>query len=196
MTSRALVLFLLSHTLVFSLGCGSPHDARWVERKRAPGSERARPDGSAPVHGACAPRWVQEAYVQASNAGAHDFFGGSVSLSRDGSRLAVSAPAESSHARGVNGDASDDSARESGAVYVFVRSGPSWTQEAYLKASNADAGDRFGDSLSLSADGSRLAVGTPLESSHARGVNGDASDDSARESGAVYVFARSGSSWT
>ena len=34
---------------------------------------------------------------------------------------------------------------KAGAAYVFVRSGTSWSQEAYLKASNTDRdGDNFG----------------------------------------------------
>jgi hypothetical protein len=31
-----------------------------------------------------------------------------------------------------------------GAAYVFVRSGTTWSQQAYLKASNAEASDYFG----------------------------------------------------
>ena len=44
----------------------------------------------------------------------------------------------------MNGDQSNNSASDSGAAYVFVRSGTSWSQQAYLKASNTGAGDRFG----------------------------------------------------
>ena len=43
------------------------------------------------------------------------------------------------------------------AAYVFVRTGTSWSQQAYLKASNTDAQDHFGRSLALSADGDTLA---------------------------------------
>ena len=39
-----------------------------------------------------------------------------------------------------------------GAAYVFVRSGTTWTQQAYLKASNAEAFDYFGCSIALSGD--------------------------------------------
>ena len=49
----------------------------------------------------------------------------------------VGALVESSNATGVNGDQSDNSAtRFAGAAYVFVRNGTTWTQQAYLKASN------------------------------------------------------------
>jgi hypothetical protein len=50
----------------------------------------------------------------------------------------------------VNGNQADNSMEQSGAVYVFARTGASWSQQAYLKASNtgdAEEGDQFGFSL-------------------------------------------------
>ena len=46
----------------------------------------------------------------------------------------------------------DDTAASAGAAYVFKRSGTSWTQQAYLKAPNAGAGDHFGDSVAIAGD--------------------------------------------
>jgi len=136
--------------------------------------------------------WTQQAYVKASNTGAGDYFGASVALSGD--TLAVGAPYEDSAAIGVNGTQTDNSASFAGAVYVFVRSGTTWTQQAYVKASNTGADDYFGSSVALSGD--TLAVGAPYEDSPATGVNGNQADNSAREAGAVYVFVRSGTTWT
>jgi hypothetical protein len=135
-------------------------------------------------------------YVKASNTGASDFFGYSVALSADGNTLAVGAIWEASNATGVNGDQANNSASASGAVYVFTRSGASWTQQAYVKASNTEAFDWFGYSVALSADGNTLAVGAYLEASNAEDVGGDQANNSASSSGAVYVFTRSGASWT
>ncbi|HWN70992.1 MAG TPA: cadherin-like beta sandwich domain-containing protein, partial [Haliangium sp.] len=135
--------------------------------------------------------WLQEAYVKASNTGAFDEFGKSVALTY--STLAVGANFEDSAAKGVNGDQGDDSALESGAVYVFRRTGEDWEQEAYLKASNTDVIDHFGISVALSGD--VLAVGAWWEDSAAQGVDGDQDDDSADASGAVYVFRRTGTGW-
>ncbi len=129
-----------------------------------------------------------DAYLKASNTNEDDWFGISVSLSADGSVLAVGAFRESSAATGINGDQSDNSATQSGAVYLFRRGAGTWTQEAYLKASNTNANDRFGGSLSLSADGSVLVVGVPDEDSATTGINGDQSDNSTTQSGAVYVY--------
>lgn len=58
----------------------------------------------------------------------------------------------------------------------------------YVKASNTGAGDNFGQSVVLSADGSTLAVGAYAEDSKALGVEGDQGDNSAMDAGAVYLF--------
>jgi hypothetical protein len=133
-----------------------------------------------------------------------EFFGSSVTLSADGNTLAVGAPGEESAATGIGGDQNDNSASTAGAVYVFSRSGETWAQQAYVKASNTDdcsdhditdlhfCGDHFGNSVTLSADGNTLAVGAPMEESAATGIGGDESDDSAESAGAVYVFSRTG----
>jgi hypothetical protein len=139
--------------------------------------------------------WSQQAYVKASNAGGGDLFGGSVALSNDGSTLVVGARTEASNATGVGGDQFDNSAYGTGAAYVFTRSGGVWAQQAYLKALNPDPSDAFGLAVAISGDGNTLAVGTIFEASNATGVGGDQTDNSAFESGAVYVFIRSGGSW-
>jgi hypothetical protein len=137
--------------------------------------------------------WSQQAYVKASNTGAGDQFGWSVALSGDGNTLAVGAVEEDSEATGIDGAQGGGSAGNSGAVYVFVRSGMgAWSQQAYVKASNTDANDQFGWSVALSGDGNTLAVGAHLEDGNTTGIGGDQDDDSATDSGAVYVFVRDG----
>ena len=139
--------------------------------------------------------WTQQAYIKASNTSATDRFGTSVSLSADGSTLAVGANGERSNATGVGGDQSDNSLFDAGAVYVFVRDSDNWTQQAYVKASNTGDSDRFGGAVALSADGSTLAVGAHLEDSAATGVDGDESSNGTGNSGAVYVFVRDADNW-
>lgn len=140
--------------------------------------------------------WSQQAYIKASNTGYSDYFGFALSLSGDGNSLAVGAPEEDSNATGIDVNQSDNSASNSGAVYLFTRNGETWNQDAYLKASNTQAGDRFGSDLSLSADGKTLAVGAGGEGSNATGINGDQSNNSASKSGAVYLFVHSGTAWS
>jgi hypothetical protein len=136
--------------------------------------------------------WSQQAYIKASNTGAGDNFGRAIAL--DGDTLTVGAPLEDSSATGINGNQSDNATNGAGAVYVFVRTGATWMQQAYVKASNTGPLDNFGSSLALSGD--TLAVGAIAESSAAIGINGNQADDTANTAGAVYVFTRSGASWT
>jgi hypothetical protein len=174
----------------------------YIEASSATGINGNQADNSASISGAVyvfkrnGSTWAQQAYIKASNTEADDCFGCSLALSADGNTLAVGARLEASNATGINGNQSDNSAWGSGAVYVFKRNGSTWTQQAYVKASNTEQGDNFGNSVAISADGNTLAVGAPFEDSNATGVNGNQADNSAADSGAAYIFVRSGSTWT
>ena len=110
---------------------------------------------------------VLQAYIKASNTTYPQFrsFGQSVAL--EGNTLAVGA-VDPSCATGSNGNQSNSDCPGAGAVYVFTRTDSTWSQQAYLKASNANAGDEFGGSVSLSGD--TLVVGAVGEDSCARGI--------------------------
>jgi hypothetical protein len=144
--------------------------------------------------------WVQEAYIKAANNDeeSHDMFGTSVSLSGD--TLAVGAEREDSNQTTItNGTSanSDNQQTSSGAVYVYKRTGTSWAQEAYIKAANNDMHDYFGKA-SIALSGDTLAVGSDSEDSNQTTItNGTtaSNDDSASDSGAVYVYRRSGTTW-
>lgn len=134
--------------------------------------------------------WSQQAYLKPSNTSANDWFGSRLALSGDGQTLAVGAQLEDSAAQGIGGAQEDDTATEAGAVYLFTRTGDTWSQIAYVKGSNTEAFDEFGSSLTLNRDGSLLAVGAQYEDSTAVGSNGDQADNSGLDTGAVYVFSR------
>ena len=102
--------------------------------------------------------------------------------------MVVGAHFEDGGARGVNGAQGDASAEDAGAAYVYQRRGGAWTPVAYLKASNTREFAEFGTAVAVSGNGSVLAIGAPRESSGGAGVGGDQDDDSAAESGAVYVY--------
>ena len=149
-------------------------------------------------------QWSQQAYVKASNTGEAgtadsfgegDQFGWSLTLSGDGNTIAVGAITEDSGSSGINGDQRNNSAQGAGAVYVFTRAGNSWTQHAYVKPSNVDAGDMFGYSVALSRDGYTLAVSSFDEDGSGRGIN-PPPDNRNAGSGAVYVFARVAANWS
>ena len=82
-----------------------------------------------------------------------------------------------------------------GVVTSLLAQAPAVRQVAFLKASNADAADHFGnggtllgDSVSISGDGNTIAVGAPHEASSSSGINGNQNDNSSYNAGAVYVF--------
>jgi hypothetical protein len=158
----------------------------------------ASPDNSASAAGAVyvfkrtGVTWAQEAYLKAPNANEDDYFGISVAVLDD--TVAVGASREDSNqttiTNGTNASP-DNSAAFAGAVYIFKRTGVTWAQEAYLKAPNAEAYDRFGGSVAVSGD--TVAVGAFLEASNQTTITNGATasaDNSASSAGAVYIFVR------
>ena len=134
--------------------------------------------------------WTQQAFIKSSNPAKQDWFGVRIAISGDGNTVAVGAPNEDSASKGINGKQDDNTAAEAGAVYYFTRTGTTWVQHAYVKASNTRAGDEFGSSLALSGDGRTLLVGARGEDSGAKGLNGNQADSSVRDAGAGYLFVR------
>lgn len=135
-------------------------------------------------------------YIKASNTDSNDQFGYEIALSFDGLTMAVAARNESSGSNGIDGDQADNLAANSGAVYIFTKSDDSWAQQAYLKPSNTSSEDVFGTSLAISGDGNLLVVASQKEDSASAGINGVQDDDTLDNAGAVYVFSRSGNTWS
>ena len=131
--------------------------------------------GAAYVFTRSAGTWTEQQILRASNAQSDDEFGHSVAI--DGDTAIVGAPKE---------DGATDTLAQSGAAYVFVRSGTTWTEQQILRASDAQADDLFGWSVAISGD--TAIVGAYHE-------DGGATDPKS-DSGAAYVFTRSGTTWT
>jgi len=169
----------------------------WREDSSATGvngnqsNDNAGDSGAAYVFVRNGTNWAQQAYLKASNTSDEDFFGESVAISGD--TIVIGASSEDSNATGINGNQTNNNAPDSGAAYVFVRNGTTWSQQAYLKASNAETNDRLGQAVAV--DGNTVVIGALSESSKARQVNGDQADNSAHQAGAAYVFVRSGTNW-
>jgi trimeric autotransporter adhesin len=187
-----------------TLAIGAPHESGGAKGVNGKGSSEVYGSGAVYLFVRNGANWAQQAYVKPSNPQMGAEFGHAVVLSADGNTMAVSAYWEASKATGINGIQTDESIPQAGAVYVFTRTGTTWTQQAYIKASNTGEagtedrfgdGDQFGVSLALSDDGRTLAVGAISEDSNAAGINGNQADNSATSAGAVYVFARSGNTW-
>ena len=112
--------------------------------------------------------WSEQTELSDPDSGTGHYFGSAIALSGD--IAIVGAPGEGA----------------GGTVYVFTRSGSSWSQSEKLTDPDAIdelAGDEFGTSLALSGD--TLLVGA--DSATAGGSD---------EIGAVYVYTRSGNSWS
>ena len=116
--------------------------------------------------------WTEQAKIMASDRQAGDLFGTSVSISEDGNTAIVGAYYE------------DTGGNDAGAAYIFVRSGSTWTEQVKIQASDKEAGDLFGTSVSISEDGNTAIVGAYYE------------DTGGNDAGAAYIFVRSGSTWT
>jgi len=125
--------------------------------------------GSAYVFNWDGSAWGQQAKLTADDGAAGDWFGKSVSLYGD--YMIIGAE------RADTGGGSD-----AGAAYVFRWTGTSWTQEAKLTASDGQAGDRFGGSVSM--DGDYAIIGAYYD------------DDNGSNSGSAYIFKRDGASWS
>ena len=105
--------------------------------------------------------WIEKAKLTASDGAANDNFGSDVSIRHN---VAV-----------VSAVNDDDGGENSGSAYVFRFDGTNWVEHAKLTASDAAAGDWFGNSVSLQGD--VLAVGARWD------------DDGGENSGSAYVFA-------
>ncbi len=124
--------------------------------------------GSAYVFVRSGVTWTEQQKLTASDAATGDAFGWSVSVSGDSVI--------------VGAQQNDDAGSSSGSAYVFTRSGATWTQQQKLTAADAAANDKFGLSVSISGDS--VIVGAPKN------------QDNGLDSGSVYIFTRSGATWT
>ena len=112
--------------------------------------------------------WTQQQKLLASDGQAGDRFGGFIAPSEDTALIAAYWD--------------DDNGNDSGSMYVFTRSGTTWTQQAKVLASDGEAGDVFGCWISLEGDTAFIGAGND--------------DDNGVDSGSVYLFTRSGTTWT
>ena len=111
------------------------------------------------------------AKILAGDAEVSDMFGNSVSISSDGNTSIVGAYLEGTG--GIN----------AGAAYIFRWDGAAWTEQAKIQASDKEAGDNFGYSVSISSDGNTVIVGAYYE------------DTGGNTAGAAYIFRWTGATW-
>jgi hypothetical protein len=114
--------------------------------------------------------WTQQQELTAADGASSDVFGFSVAMSAD--TAAIGAP-------GHLTDAGDDG----GVVYVFTRTGATWTQQQELAATGTGAGDQVGHAVAVSGD--TVITGAPYADTAA-----------GNDAGAAWVFTRTGAAWT
>jgi hypothetical protein len=131
-------------------------------------------NGSAYVYVLDGGVWQFQAKLLAADRAAIDLLGQTVALSADGNTAIIGA-----YNRIEAGLAN------SGAAYVFTRSGTTWTQQAKLLASDKATNDSFGWAVALSNDGDTALIGAPGKS-----------DSGTTSNGASYIFTRNGTTWT
>ncbi len=117
---------------------------------------------------------VQQQTIAQTGGAASDFFGFSVALSSDGNTAIIGAP------RDDNGSNVDQ-----GSATIFTRSSGTWIQQENVIQSTGVAGDHFGESVALSADGNTAIVGAPTNNPWPR-----------TSSGSATIFTRSSGVWT
>jgi hypothetical protein len=118
--------------------------------------------------------WTQEAILSASDKAAYDTFGQSVSIDSTGTRCIIGVPFADPLGIG-----------NAGKVHLFLRTGISWSEEAILTASDKTSIGEFGQTVSISGDGTRCIIGSP-------GFN----SSGIFYTGKAYIFSRSGTTWT
>ncbi len=123
--------------------------------------------------------WAQQAYLKSTDTASYDLFGRAVAVSGD--TVVVSAA-------GAKGK--QDGVPFVGAVYVFVREGTTWRQQARLTVPGSDDYTRFGASVAISGD--TLVIGAESEK---RG-GAKAGGEEILMAGAAYVFVRDGGKWS
>ncbi len=150
----------------------------------------ATDSGAAYVYTRSAGVWTLQAYLKASNTGVSDSFGASVAI--NGDSIVVGADGEDSSA---NGSQADNGYTNAGAAYVFARTAGTWTQQAYLKAAYPQPYDEFGHAVRIS--GNTVAISAWKDDGpDAGGINGNQQDNTRGDTGAVYAFSRSGTTWS
>lgn len=129
--------------------------------------------GAAYIYVRSGTTWSQEQKIFASDKTTSDQLGYSVAIDSTGTRVACGARSADAGATA-----------SAGAVYIFTRSGSVWTQEQKVVASDATSNASFGNAVSLDENATRLLIGAYAE------------DTTASDSGAAYIFLRSGTTWT
>ena len=135
--------------------------------------DRGSNSGTAWIFSRSGSTWTEQQKLMPSDIPSSAQFGIHVAMNYNGDTIAITSSQD------------DVTQTESGAVYIYTKSGGTWSQQAKIKADTPINGESLGNGgLSLSDNGNTLIAGCPNV------------DDQASNQGAVYIFTRSGSTWS
>lgn len=115
---------------------------------------------------------LQQALRNPTPATGDSFSAGGVSISNDGTYAVVATPAD------------DTGATNAGSVYIYVRSGTTWSLQQTINNPNPAADDTFGQGTAMSGNGLYIVVGAYQD------------DASASNAGTVYIYSRTDTTWS
>lgn len=187
MRTKNILKFSILAVVTLATGCGGYSDDEVAQARvdsarqkirptatdglfdRAPGLQTAEANGGQPLNLIPSDKLVPLNTANGFEGVSEDAYGAAIAIS--GNTVAVGAPDR------------DDIGSNSGAVYIYVNDNGAWTLEQKLIPKDGATNDNFGFSLAL--EGNRLLIGSR------RGGSGGAP-----QSGAVYIYERSGKVWT
>lgn len=119
--------------------------------------------------------WTQQQKIAPSyQSGSSQAFGNATAFNNDATYMAIASKNMNKNGTSTN----------TGVVFIYTRSGSTWTEQAFISPSDGAASDNFGWHISMNGAGDRIFVHSHYD------------DDGGSSSGSVYVFTRSGSTWT
>ena len=119
--------------------------------------------------------WTQQQKIAPSyQSGSSQAFGNATAFNNDATYMAIASKNMNKSGTSTN----------TGVVFIYTRSGSTWSQQAFISPSDGAASDNFGWHISMNGAGDRIFVFSKYD------------DDGGSSSGSVYVFTRSGSTWT
>lgn len=156
----------------FGCSVSMSEDGAWIVIGSYADNTFANSSGSAIIFSYSGSNWVYSAKYGAQDSAASDLFGICVAINGLGNYFIVGAYLD------------DDAGTSSGSAYIFYRAGDNWFFQTKITASDAATDDNFGRCVSMNRDGNIAIVSAFMD------------DTTYNNVGSVYVFIRSGTTWS
>lgn len=123
--------------------------------------------------------WTQQQKIAPSytQGGSNQGFGNAVAFNNDATYMAIAS-------KNMRKNGHSSNTYRYGVVFVYTRTGSTWSEQGYFTPSDGAEDDNFGWHISMNGAGDRIIAHSKYD------------DDTATSSGSIYVFTRSGSTWS